>query len=232
MRSSGAARVRGAGHCRPRRIVAPLVFAVGLAALVGAVASPTPAAVPTPSPVEAVRFAIVPAASTVTYRVGETFFADNRFAEAVGTTHAIQGEVLVDRAHPANSRIGPISIDISTFQSDEARRDRAIRQRWLESTKYPTAQFTPTAIKGLPGAYTEGQEMPVQVAGNLRVRNVTRPVTFAGTVKLAGDTLSGAFETMILMTDFGFDPPSILGMLKSENQVKLELRFTAQRTQG
>jgi hypothetical protein len=31
------------------------------------------------------------------------------------------------------------------------------------------------------------------------------------------------------MTDFGFDPPSLLGFLQAQNQVELEIQFTAQR---
>jgi polyisoprenoid-binding protein YceI len=219
-----------AGRRRVVRTVAPVVAAVWLGVHVGWAASAAAAA--SPSPTAAARFAIVPAASSVTYRVGETFVTGNQFATAVGTTHAIQGEVLVDRAHPANTRIGTITVDISTFQSDRARRDRAIREGWLESAKFPTATFTPTAIQGLPATYTDGQEIPVHVLGNLRVRDVTKPVTFTGTVRLAADTLNGSFQTMVLMTDFGFEPPAILGTLKAENQVKLELQFTAQRTQG
>ncbi len=210
-------------------VVAPLAFAVCLTFLAGSVGSAGPAVVPSPSATGAARFAIVPAASTVTYRVGETFVTGNQFAVAVGTTRAVQGDVFVDRAHPVNSRVGTITVDISTFQSDRARRDRAIREGWLESAKFPTAQFTPAAIQGLPASYTDGQEIPVQIAGNLRVRDVTKPVTFTGTIRLTGDTLTGTFQTTVLMTDFGFDPPSILGTLKAENQVQLELRFTAQR---
>jgi polyisoprenoid-binding protein YceI len=210
--------------------IVALVVAVWIGVHAGSIGSAAAATAASPPPGAAGRFAIVPAASTVTYRVGETFVMGNQFATAVGTTHAVQGDVFVDRAHPANSRIGTITIDISTFQSDRARRDRAIREGWLESAKFPTATFTPTAIHGLPATYTEGQEIPVQVLGNLRVRDVTKPVTFTGTVKLATDTLSGNFQTTVLMTDFGFEPPSILGTLKAENQVKLELQFTAQRT--
>lgn len=217
-----------AGRRGVTRTVAPVVVAMWIGFHVGS-AGP---AVASPSPTAAARFAIVPAASTVTYRVGETFLAGNQFGTAVGTTHAIQGEVFVDRAHPGNTRIGTITIDISTFQSDRARRDRAIREGWLESAKFPTATFTPTTIQGLPATYTDGQEIPVQVLGNLRVRDVTKPVTFTGKVRLAADTLNGSFQTMVLMTDFGFEPPAILGTLKAENQVKLELQFTAQRTQA
>ena len=174
------------------------------------------------------RFAIVPEESQVSYHVGETFFnEDNRFNVAVGVTHGVQGEILVDRAHPRQSRVGTITVDISQFTSDSGRRDRAIRRRWLESARYPTATFTPTAIEGLPDAIVEGQEIPVRISGNLRVRDVTRPVTFSGPLKLQGATLTGDVHTTIQMTDFGFDPPSILGFLKAENQASLDFQFTA-----
>ena len=218
-----------AGSRRAVMSGAALVFAAWLATLVGSNGYAAPAAAAASPAVDAARFAIVPTASTVTYRVGETFFTGNQVGTAVGTTHAIQGDIFVDRAHPASSRIGTITIDISTFQSDRARRDRAIREEWLESSRFPTATFTPTAIQGLPLTYTEGQAIPVHIAGNLRVRDVTKPVTFTGMVRLAGDTLTGSFQTMVLMTDFGFEPPSIVGMLKAENQVRLDLQLTAQR---
>lgn len=217
--------------------VATLLLAAGLSIVIGtsqviraSPASATPQA-PASSGAGAQHFAIVPPDSTVTYRVGETFFEENRFAVAVGNTHAIQGDVYVDRAHPDRSRIGPVTIDISTFQSNSGRRDRAIRNRWLESSRYPTAEFTSTAIRGLPARYTEGQDLAVQVLGTLRVRDVTRPVTFTGTVRLAGDMLTGAVRTTILMTDFGFQPPEIFGTLKAENKAQLELQFTAKRAQ-
>ena len=177
------------------------------------------------------RFAIVPEESQVSYHVGETFFnEDNRFNVAVGVTHGVQGEILVDRAHPRQSRVGTITVDISQFTSDSGRRDRAIRRRWLESARYPTATFTPTAIEGLPDAVVEGQDIPVRISGNLRVRDVTRPVMFSGPLKLQGATLTGTVRATIQMTDFGFDPPSILGFLKAENQATLDFQFTARRT--
>ncbi len=178
------------------------------------------------------RFVIVPAESQVSYRVGEVFINQgNRFNVALGTTNVIRGELLIDRANPKSSKIGPITVDISRFQSDSARRDNAIRDRWLESSRFPTAEFTPTSIEGLPDTYTDGRELNLNVAGNLKVREVTRPTTFAVTLRLQGTTLTGVGNTMIRMTDFGFDPPSILGILRAENEAKLEFRFVARPAQ-
>lgn len=202
-----------------------MVLVAGVAALP---APFTPVAAPGPAPSGPQRFVIVPAESQVSYRVAETLFnQNNRLNIAVGTTNVIKGEMTIDRAHPANSRIGTITVDISQFKSDSARRDNMIRQNWLESSKFPTAEFTPTEIRGLPEAYQDGREVVLQVAGNLKIRNAVKPTTFAVTVKLDGGTLTGAATTTILMTDFGFDPPSIFGVLKAENEARLELRFVA-----
>lgn len=204
------------------KLLATIIAALGLA-VAGAVPQGLAA------PATAQRFTIVPGESSVTYRVDETLFNEgNRLQTAVGTTTAVSGQIIVDRTRPANSRIGPITIDISQFKSDSERRDNAIRQRWLESAKYPNAVFTATAIEGLPTTYQNGREIPVEITGNLKIRDVTRPTTWAVTITLNGNTLVVTGMTDIKMTDFGFDPPAIF-FLKTENDVRLEFRLVANR---
>jgi polyisoprenoid-binding protein YceI len=175
-----------------------------------------------------VRFVIAPQDSKVIYRVEETFFREgNRLNTAMGVTQAIRGEIRIDRADPRRSTIGPITVDIRQLRSDSDRRDSAIRDRWLESRRFPSAQFTATSVRGLPATYRDGQESRLQIMGNLKVRDRVRPVTFDATVKVAGDMLTGTASTMIKMTDFGFDPPSILGILRAENDVAIEFAIVA-----
>lgn len=208
----------------------PALSAVLAGAMIsgGIIGHETARAQPSSPPAAAQEFVIVPTESQVIYRVGETLIADNnRFNVAVGTTQAIRGAVTVDRANPRASRIGPITIDISQFQSNAPRRDNAIRQQWLESARFPAAEFTPTQIEGLPAQYVDGRPIPLRVAGTLRVRNVPRPTTFDATVTLTGQQLTGQATTKVLMTDFGFAPPDIFGILRAQNEVAIELRFTA-----
>lgn len=174
------------------------------------------------------RYIIAASDSEVVYRVNEVLFREgNRLNVAVGRTREVRGEVVVDRANPRNSRIGTITVNISTFQSDSPRRDNAIRTRWLESARFPSAEFRPKEIDGLPATYAEGQQLRLKVIGDLKVRDVTKPTTFEMTVMLRGSTLTGAATAMIKMTDFGFDPPSIFGILRTEDEVRLELQFVA-----
>lgn len=182
----------------------------------------------TSSPSGAVAYKIVPGESNLKFEVGETFINDNnRFNLAVGVTPQVSGEITVDTASPQNSQIGTITADISQFKSDSSRRDNFIRQHFLESDKYPTVTFVPTQVEGLPQTYTEGQEVQLKITGNVTIRDVTKPVTFDATAKLSGGTLSGVATTSILMSDFGFGPISLMGMLKTEDQVKLTLTIVA-----
>jgi polyisoprenoid-binding protein YceI len=173
-------------------------------------------------------YAIVPEESQVSYEVGEVFInRNNQYNLAVGVTQEITGNIELDLDNPQNSTVGELTINISAFQSDSDRRDNAIRDQWLESATYPIATFVPTQIDGLPETYTEGEELTLTITGDLTVREVTQPVTFEVTGKIENEEMTGTATTNIKMTDFGFDPPDILNILKAEDDVKLIFKFVA-----
>lgn len=172
---------------------------------------------------------IVGEESEACYQVGEVFFnQNNRFNLAVGVSNAINGEIAIDRANVANSKIGEIAVDISQLRSDEFMRDGRIRRQWLESNKYPVAKLTDAKTVGLPARpYKDGEVLNFKVVGMLQIRDVKKEITFNTTASLRGDTLTGTATTDFKMTDFGFDPPSIAGMLKADNAVHLIFNFVA-----
>ncbi|UCE00903.1 MAG: YceI family protein [Chloroflexota bacterium] len=175
-------------------------------------------------------FIIVPGESQLSYEVGEVFLnQNNAFNLAVGRTSQVEGEIIVDRNNPANSTIGPIRADISQFSSDSQRRDNTIRERYLESSIFPIVEFTPREIQGLPDSYQEGQEITFQVSGDLTIRDVTKPVTFDVQLSGQGNEIIGEATTMILMSDFGFGPISIGGILNTEDEVKTTFTFIARK---
>lgn len=173
-------------------------------------------------------YKIVPGESQLQYEVGEVFInQDNRFNVAVGTTTQITGEISGDPNNPQDITFSTYTADISQFTSDSGRRDNAIRDRFLESARFPDVTFSITQVEGLPETYREGEEVSLQIMGDLTVREVTNPVTFDTVVKLEGNTLSGSATTTILMSDYGFGPISIAGILNTEDEVKVTLDFVA-----
>ena len=166
--------------------------------------------------------------SSVRYGVGETFInQNNRYNYAIGTTNIISGEINVNFNQPNLTNISDINIDIKSFQSDKIRRDNAIRDRWLESSKFPIATFSPQELLKLPDEYEFGEEISFQINGNLLVRDIIQPVSFEVTLTIIDDKIIGNAQTTIKMTDFGFDPPDIAGILKAENEVDIYFDFVA-----
>ncbi len=208
-------------------------------------AAPAPTAVPPaesspPPPDEGVAldvrtFRIDPARSQASYIAEEEFFNDAvamlgkalGLANAVGVTNAVQGEFAVLPSTPPQVLSGQFQVDISTLKSDESRRDNRIRERWLESARYPIASFAPTGIQDFPAAAAEGQPFSFKLAGDMTIREVTKPVVFDVTATLQGGELTGVAQTQLLMTDFGFEPPNMPGLLTVKDAVMVKLEFTA-----
>ncbi|MEI2726769.1 MAG: YceI family protein [Verrucomicrobiota bacterium] len=107
------------------------------------------------------------------------------------------------------------------------RRDARLRTSWLESDRYPQAEFVATEIVGMPADAALGEEVSFQVRGDLTIRDITQPVTWDVTAAIDGDTLSGTATTLIYMRDFGFEPPDIAGMLRVTDGVTVTVVFVA-----
>ena len=186
------------------------------------------AAAPAGAPAGTIDYKIVPGESFASYEVGETFFnQNNRFNLAIGKTTQVSGDILGNRTDPAKSTIGTITVDISQLASDSSRRDNFIRGHFLESSKYPLATFVPTKIEDLPAAYTDGKDYTFKVTGDLTVHQVTKPVSFDVTARLTGDTLKGSASAAVKLSDFGVGPISLMGILQTQDDAKINLNFVA-----
>ena len=175
-----------------------------------------------------ITYNIVPGQSKVTYNVGETFLnQNNRFNLAVGVTTQVTGSVTGNESDPSAVTLGAFEVDISKFASDSGQRDRYIRNNGLQSSQYPIAKFVPTKIELLPATYTDGQDVTLKVTGDLTIKTTTQPVTWDVTTRLSNGVITGQATTELLMSSFKIGPISILGMLNTEDKVKLTFDFVA-----
>jgi polyisoprenoid-binding protein YceI len=159
--------------------------------------------------------------------VDEVFIRENfRLFTAVGVTPGVAGEIIFNRDHPLASRVQEIVIDLQQLTSDSDRRDRALRERYLESNRYPFARLSNAQLEGLPEAIVERTPFRFSLVGDLTAHDVTRRTTWEGEATLAGDTLQGVARTQITMSSFGIDVPR-LPFVRAEDGVKLEIRYVA-----
>ena len=171
-------------------------------------------------------FEIVPAESQARFIINEVLNGAPK--TVVGTTSQVAGQLAVDPANPTAARVGTIQVNARDLTTDNEFRNRAIKNRILETDAYELITFVPTAINGVPEQVTLGEEMTFQIVGDLTIRNVTRPVTFDVTLVPVNDTrLEGKATTTLAYADFEIVIPAARAVSAVEDTVTLQLDFVA-----
>jgi polyisoprenoid-binding protein YceI len=160
--------------------------------------------------------------SFVGYRVRERLAQLSSPNDAVGRTTQVTGTMQV-----AGSQVETVRIeaDLRGLQSDEDRRDNAIRQRGLESERFPTAVFELAEPIRLDQAPVSGRQVNGQGKGRLTVHGVTREVTADLQGRWNGSTIQVAGRIPVRMSDFQIEPPLVGFVLSIEDNVTVEFRL-------
>ncbi|MEZ4671849.1 MAG: YceI family protein [Anaerolineae bacterium] len=148
----------------------------------------------------------------------------------IGTTKEVAGQLFVDFAVPASSKVGVIRINARTLATDQEFRNRAIRSNILESSKaeYEFIDFTPTAITGLPDKVEVGQEVTFQLVGDLKIREIVHSVTFDVTLTaVSEDRLVGSATAQVTRDQYNLTIPNAPGVANVSNDVTLAINFVA-----
>ncbi len=178
-------------------------------------------------------FRIDPALSSVTYRAYEEFFGRAMNTHApytlpIGRTSVMTGTIAVDLVD-GQLQIEPTEwvVNVRSFTSDDPRRDKRIRENYLYSNDQPFARFVPTGASDFPIDYQEGSVASFAMAGDLTVRETTRPVIFEVDAVLAGDVISATATTQINMPDFDVYPPRMLNFVVVQDPLDVTVQVQA-----
>ena len=190
-------------------------------------ATDTPAQ-PTSAPTEPAADRAIGEVEGITFLVGmgseATFTVNEKLAslplpnDAVMRTAALSGEVHFD------GRPSVITIDLQKLTSDQARRDRYVRERMFPND--PVATFTLPDAGSLPKEFTDGETATGQVTGQLDIRGFQAPVTFEIEARDDGDVVYILGRTTFTWQDLGLAPPN-LSFVQVEDEVHVEILIAA-----
>lgn len=204
----------------PESSALPTVASTSLPATAVAAASPTVS-----TATETQRLILTLEQSEARYRVREQLANRSLPSDAVGVTTAVSGQIVLETdgtVIPAESRF---VVDLSTLRSDSDRRDNYIHRNTLETARFPTAEFVPTEVRGLPNPLPTSGDVTFQLIGDLTLHGVTRPVTWDVTARIERQTLAGSATTQVRFDDFNMMQPRVPILLSVEDTVQIELDF-------
>lgn len=171
-------------------------------------------------------YTITPEGSLVRFELDEDLRGER--ITVVGSTDQVAGQISLDFANPANSQVGVMQINARGLATDNNFRNRAIQNEILETGSYEFITFTPTSVDGLPDSVAVGDEVSFTITGDLTVREVTQPATFDVVATLVSDTeIAGTASSVIVLTDYDINIPSVPSVANVEEEVELYIDFTA-----
>ena len=141
-----------------------------------------------------------------------------------GKGEGLEGQLRVEGAAVS----GAVAFDLQSLSTGIAMRDRHMKEKYLETGRFPRATLTVSrvAIDKVPASETFGP-VTVSFGGTLSLHGVERPVAGEAKISRAGSTVTTAASFEINIKDFGIGVPSYMGITVAE-KVQVRVGFPAQ----
>jgi polyisoprenoid-binding protein YceI len=168
----------------------------------------------------------------VSYRVREQLAGLKFPTDAIGTTESVTGTIVIKPDGSIDSAKSHLTIDLRTLKSDQDLRDGYVKTRTLETDKFPSAEFVPKKMDGIPAplpAPERPDQTSFQMVGDLTVHGVTKEVTLEGYATYSRDLVSGRASTNFTFATFGLTKPTLARLLSVDDNIKLEIEFRLKR---
>jgi polyisoprenoid-binding protein YceI len=176
------------------------------------------------------------------YRVEERLVGVNFGNEAVGTTEAVTGKIVLKADGSVDAAQSKITVDMRTFRSDQTLRDQYVGAAVLQTQEFPMMEFVPSRAEGLPNplpvgtpyeanpAITIPSAVGFDLIGDVTMHGVTSEVTWSIVATFLPDTAAGRATASVTWETFGLTKPQIPILASAEDTINLEIEFRATRS--
>jgi polyisoprenoid-binding protein YceI len=166
------------------------------------------------------------------YKVREQLAGISFPSDAVGTTEAVTGAIVVNPDGSIDAAQSKLSVDLKSLTSDQQMRDGYIQNRTLETAKFPAMEFVPKRAVGLPAPLPAGMQAQAgfQLLGDMTLHGVTKEATWNVVATFGNDVVGGRATTTIDFASYNLTKPTLARLMSVEDKIELEIEFRCKRT--
>jgi len=145
---------------------------------------------------------------------------------AVGRTQDVTGSMTI---HGTAITMLDVTVDMTTLQSDRPQRDDQLRQRGLETDRFPTATFTLTRPIEVGRRPKDGETVEVNAVGDLTLHGVTKRVSVPIQAAIDGDRIEAIASFDVALADYDIQRPTgfLILSIADTGTIELHLLFQA-----
>ncbi len=150
------------------------------------------------------------------------FDAKSSVLDFTGWTKALSGELTYKPNRPIETVQGTVTADPNTLDTGDDERDKELREKHLETAKYPVMKFEIASVKQTGGDTAD-------MTGSMEFHGVKKELTIPCSFKLRLDGYAFASgEIKVKMTDFGIEPPVKMGVIKVADEIRIWFELWAE----
>jgi polyisoprenoid-binding protein YceI len=149
-----------------------------------------------------------------------------------GTTNRVSGTILADPNNAVTSSV-EVSIDLASLDTGIALRNHHMRERYIETGKYPTATFKSVSVSPPAAPIVANQPAELNVTGDFTMHGITKRITAPVRVIVIpesditkasrgpGDWIHATTTFKLKLSDFGINVPE--GFVDDTLDAKLDV---------
>jgi polyisoprenoid-binding protein YceI len=149
-----------------------------------------------------------------------------------GTTNDVTGSIAADVSNPAASVVD-IDVNLDTLDTGVALRNRHMRERYVETGKYPRARFKSVSVTTSSTTIAANQPVELTISGDFTMHGVTRRVTapvrvivipesdITRNTRGPGDWIHATTTFKLKLSEFGINVPD--GFVDDTLDAKLDV---------
>jgi polyisoprenoid-binding protein YceI len=162
--------------------------------------------------------------SFVGYRVQEQLVGGAIEQTATGRTNSVTGSFTITGTTVQDVNV---TADLRTLTSDRDQRDNAIKDRGLESNRFPEAKFVLTQPIERPTAPAMGETVTATARGEFTLHGVTKPVEIPVEGRWDGRDVQVVGRLHILFSDYGITAPTspVVASIDDEGEMEFQIFF-------
>jgi len=162
--------------------------------------------------------------SFVGYRVQEQLVGGAIEQTATGRTSDMTGTFTIDGM---TVRDVTVDADLRTLKSDRDMRDNAIKDRGLESNRFPDATFAltePIKFKSVPKA---GETVKATAKGDFTLHGMTRTISIPVEGRWDGRDIQVVGNLHVVFADYGIQAPTspVVASIRDEGDMEFQIFF-------
>ncbi|MGZ8812222.1 MAG: YceI family protein [Thermoanaerobaculia bacterium] len=149
-----------------------------------------------------------------------------------GVTYKVSGTIAADPLDPEAATVD-VSIDLGSLDTGIALRNRHMRERYVETGKYPRASFKSVSVSSPSKPINANQPVELNITGDFTMHGVTKRVNalvrvivipesdITRNTRGAGDWIHATTTFKLKLSDFGIDVPD--GFVDDTLDAKLDV---------